>query len=91
MDMYPPAPKIAPPTNPYSPEGVPDVAFTAEMDGQAVLTIDQSNPLIAPMAPKGVTGEQTFLLPRPGNNTIPEWFTQQVRLGYYSAVTHSDK
>ena len=26
-----------------------------------------------------------------GNNTFPDWFAQQLRLGYYSAVTHMDR
>ena len=34
---------------------------------------------------------QEHACPSPGNNTVPAWFDQQLRLGYYSAVTHTDK
>jgi arylsulfatase A-like enzyme len=78
------------PTHPFSPKNVPDVAFTAEMDGQPSMSLNEDLPGFHSSRPAGIEGLQRFLQPRPGNNTFPSWFTQQIRLGYYSAVTHMD-
>jgi len=94
MDMYKdvgtlnlPAPK-----NPFSPKNVPDIAFTAEMDGQASMSINEDNPAFDDSKPAGTpAGSAAYIQPRPGNNTFPEWFAQQLRVGYYSAVTHMDR
>eukprot|EP00937_MAST-01D_sp_MAST-1D-sp2_P002014 g2014.t1 len=92
MELYPnPVTDLPAPTHPYSPKFVPDVAFTAEMDGQPSMNLNESLPGFAASRPAGISGKQQFLQPRPGNNTFPSWFTQQLRVGYYSAVTHMDQ
>jgi iduronate 2-sulfatase len=74
-----------------APAGAPDIAFTAELDGDDTLALDESNPLLSPSAPAAARGGvRTFACPRPGNNTVPLWAQRQLRQGYYSAVTHSD-
>jgi arylsulfatase A-like enzyme len=41
--------------------------------------------------PPSVAGQvvQTYC-PWPGNNSVPTWMQKQLRVGYYSAVTHTD-
>ena len=90
-DNYGDPMKLPPPTHPYSPKGVPDVAFTAEMDGQASMALNETIPGLHKWKPtSALPGKNEFIQPRPGNNTFPPWFVQQLRLGYYSAVTHMD-
>ena len=48
--------------------GVPDVAFTAEMDGQDSMSLNESNPFFQKFLPAGaVEGSNKFIQPRPGN------------------------
>ena len=82
----------------------PDVAFTAELDGKLFLSVDQDNAVLQRPGdkPAGVTGVTTADMskasgPRDATNgynspnqSVPVYSQQQLRLGYYSAVTHSD-
>jgi hypothetical protein len=54
------------------------------------LQINESNPVLASSKPAGVDGATTYACPSPGNNTVPVYFQQQLRLGYYTAVTLTD-
>jgi hypothetical protein len=69
---------------------VPEIAFTAELDGEGNMHFDAENPHLRPFVPKGVQGKQSFPCPIPGNNTVPFYAQQLLRVGYYSAVTHTD-
>lgn len=100
VDLYPPATQLDPPKHPYAPKRVVDVAFTAELDGNPNLSLDESNPILNSSKPISVHGHQNYLCPWPlngggggngTNNTVPVWFQQQLRMGYYTAVTHSDR
>lgn len=81
--------------HPSTPAGAPDVAISAELDGDDHITLDFSSADLAnrtqdPALPAAAAGVQSFALPSPGNNTVPAYFAQYMRLGYYTAVTHSD-
>jgi iduronate 2-sulfatase len=81
--------------HPSTPARAPDVALSAELDGQDHITLDWTSPDLAnrtqdPELPPAAAGVQSFALPSPGNNTVPAYFAQYMRLGYYTAVTHSD-
>ena len=94
--LYPGATKGLPGVPfPFTPRGAPDVAISAELDGEDHLTLDFGRPALAnrtqdPDLPAAANGVQSFPLPSPGNNTVPPYFAQYMRLGYYTAVTHSD-
>jgi arylsulfatase A-like enzyme len=91
QDKYPDPMTLPAPAHPFSPEGVPDVAFTAELDGKPSMSLNEALPGLAKYKPAtAAAGMNEFIQPRPGNNTFPAWFTQQLRLGYYTAVTHMD-
>ena len=95
MDLDPAATSMAPPRFAFSPRGAPDVAFTAELDGDDVLAMDFSEPALAnrshdPGLPDNASGVVAFKCPSPGNNTVPQWFSQYMRLGYRTAVTATD-
>jgi arylsulfatase A-like enzyme len=80
---------------PETPLGAPDVALSAELDGEDHISLDFSKPALGnrtqdPDLPKAANGLVSVPLPSPGNNTVPHFFTQYMRLGYYTAVTHSD-
>ena len=87
-----PSPRDLPaPKHPHAPLHCPDIAYTAELDGGDHLRMDEANPLLAPSAPAAAQGRLvSFPCPNTTANTVPEWFQQQLRLGYYSAVTHTD-
>lgn len=95
--LYPGATKgLAPPKFPGTPAGAPDVALSAELDGNDHLFLDFSSPALAnrthdPDLPASCVGQESFACPSPGNNTVPPHFTQYMRLGYYTAVTASDQ
>lgn len=81
--------------HPYTPTAAPDVAISAELDGQDHIVLDWSSPDLAnrtqdPLLPRAAKGVESVPLPSPGNNTVPAYFAQYMRLGYYTAVTHSD-
>ena len=81
---------------PATPKGAPDVALAAELDGNDHISLDWTSMDLAnrtqdPDLPAAAAGLQSFPLPSPGNNTVPDYFTQYMRLGYYTAVTHSDQ
>eukprot|EP00930_Biecheleria_cincta_P072544 TRINITY_DN59925_c0_g1_i1.p1 TRINITY_DN59925_c0_g1~~TRINITY_DN59925_c0_g1_i1.p1 ORF type:complete len:602 (-),score=65.29 TRINITY_DN59925_c0_g1_i1:91-1839(-) len=73
------------PRFPFSPKGVPDVAFTAELDGRTQVTVPGN-------WSQGTCSAAncTFDLPTPKNNTIPDWAARELRIGYYSAVSLMD-
>lgn len=71
--------------NRYSPKGVPDIAFTAEFDGQRNFTLAGAS--IIPDS----QGPLTVDLPSPGNDTVPEWFNRVIRAGYFSAISLADQ
>jgi len=80
---------------PSTPRGAPDVALSAELDGDDHISLDFSRPALAnrtqdPHLPAAASGLLSYPLPSPGNNTVPPFFAQYMRLGYYTAVTHSD-
>lgn len=75
-------PPLAP--NRFSPHGVPDIAFTAEFDGQRNFTL--AGPDVIPDS----EGPLTVDLPSPGNDSVPEWFNRVIRAGYFSAVSLAD-
>ena len=54
------------------------------------MSLNESLPGFHASRPSGVTGMVEYTMPTPGNNTFPNWFTQQLRVGYYSAVSHMD-
>eukprot|EP01065_Artemidia_motanka_P032739 TRINITY_DN39723_c0_g1_i1.p1 TRINITY_DN39723_c0_g1~~TRINITY_DN39723_c0_g1_i1.p1 ORF type:complete len:725 (+),score=213.33 TRINITY_DN39723_c0_g1_i1:61-2175(+) len=89
-EVYPPATEMPAAKHPYAPKGCPDVAFTAELDGDPTLTLDEDLKGFANSKPAGVHGSVTYQCPSPGNVTTPTYFQQQLRLGYYSAVSTSD-
>eukprot|EP00912_Choanoflagellata_sp_UC4_P000532 UC4_evm4s330 len=67
-----------------SPKGVPDIAFTGELDGMTTIGIGNS---------KGIPnseGPAEFNLPIPGNNSFPGWFQSILRAGYWSAISLAD-
>ena len=67
-DKYGDPDKLPAPAHPFSPKGVPDVAFTAEMDGQDSMSLNESNPFFQKFLPSGaVEGSNKFIQPRPGN------------------------
>lgn len=74
------------PKNSYSPKGVPDVAFTAELDGVNTMSQNEDLPGLAYSKPTNVSGMVTVPSPSPGNNTVPMYIQQQLRLGYYSGL-----
>ena len=78
------------PAHPHAPAGSPDIAFTAEKGGKVMLALNESNPILATSAPTGISGTTRHLCPSPQTNTVPQFFQQQLRAGYYSAVTHTD-
>ena len=94
--QYAPATKGLPaPLFPFMAKDAPDIAASAELDGQPTLTLNWNNPALAnrsqdPELPAAAKGSMTVNCPSPGNNTVPDYFTQYMRLGYYTAVTHSD-
>lgn len=57
-----------------APIGVPDVSFTAEIDGATHIRLKNGS----------------WSVPIPGNNSVPPEVDAEMRLGYYSAVTHTD-
>ena len=73
--------KIPLPTNAFAPKNVPDIAFTAELDGQ------NGSALYGTGHIDNSPGAAHFLEPIPGNNTFPDWFTSIMRAGYYSALS----
>lgn len=81
---YPPATAgLAPPRVPHSPVDVPGVAMAAELDGNDHLTLNFSNPCLGnstqdPQLPPGL-GLESYPCPSPGNNTVPDFFTQYMR------------
>ena len=93
---YPAATKGLPsPLFPFMAKNAPDISASAELDGQPTLTLNWDSPVLAnrthdPALPAAATGMMTVNCPSPGNNTVPDYFTQYMRLGYYTAVTHSD-
>ena len=95
-DFYPAPSALAPPLNPFSPLGAPDIGFTAELDGDDHLALDFSNEHLGnrtrdPQLPANATGLQSYAVPSPGNNTVPPFFQNYLRLGYYTAVSTSDR
>ena len=75
-----------------APIGAPGIAFTAELDGGRGLALDESNPLVGKSKPANASGKLTYFdCPSPGVNNVPHWFQRQLRQGYYSAVTHTDR
>ncbi len=95
-DFYPSPAALAPPLHASSPVGAPDVAFTAELDGQDHLALDFGNAHLGNRTrdatlPANATGLQSYPVGSPGNNTVPPFFAQYLRLGYYTAVTTSDE
>jgi arylsulfatase A-like enzyme/gamma-glutamyl-gamma-aminobutyrate hydrolase PuuD len=93
--QYPGATAMAPPRFPFSTKGAPDVAFNAELDGGDHLAMDFGNPVLAnrshdPGLPSNASGLESYPCPSPGNNTVPEYFSQYMRLGYRTAVTATD-
>ena len=76
--------------HPYAPKNAPDIAFTAELDGKPVMPLNESLAGFATTRPAGVGGLLTYPSPTPVNNSLPTYFQQQLRLGYYTAVTLSD-
>lgn len=68
-----------------SPRDCPDISFTAEIDGQRTINLNAS--VYAAIDGKGPTH---WPVPSPGNNTVPDQVEAVMRLGYYSAVTHTD-
>ena len=88
---YPPPTQLPAAKHPAAPEGCPTIAFTAELDGNDMLMLDESNPILRPSAPPSYQGKPVqYMCPNTSLNAVPSWFQQQLRLGYYSAVTHSD-
>jgi iduronate 2-sulfatase len=86
---------LPPPTVPRMATGAPDIAAAAELDGKTQLVLDWTNAALAnrsqdPDLPAAANGVETVSCPSPGNNTVPDYFTQYMRLGYYTAVSHSD-
>jgi len=71
--------KVKAPLNPYPPKGMPDIAFTEEMDGNMYLSEIFRN-----------GSKATFPVPSPTKPDLPDWFMEDLRTGYYSAVSLSD-
>jgi len=69
---------IRPATNRFAPKGMPDIAFTQEIDGMVNVSIPVDGTL------------HTYEVPSPINDTFPEWFDSTFRLGYRSAITLTD-
>lgn len=69
---------IKPATNRYAPKGMPDIAFTQEIDGKVNASTVIDNVM------------HTFPVPSPVDDSFPEWFDSNFRLGYRSAITLSD-
>lgn len=57
-----------------APLGVPDVSFTAEIDGATHIRLSDGS----------------WPVPTPTENVVPKKVDVTMRLGYYSAVTHTD-
>ena len=56
------------------------------------LALDESNPLLSKSKPANASASLTYYdCPSPGSNSVPDWFQRQLRQGYYSAVTHTDR
>jgi iduronate 2-sulfatase len=91
---YSPISATAPPTHPVAPTNCAPVGFTAELDGNPYLAVDQA--MIDAIGessshPPSVAGKVVQVpCPWPGNNSVPVWMQKQLRVGYYSAVTHTD-
>lgn len=90
MGKYPPATDLAMAAHPYAPKNIPDVAFTAELDGKTGMMLNESLPGFAATRPEGVSGLTSYECATPGENTLPDYFQKQLRLGYYTAVTLAD-
>ena len=91
---YFPIAQVAPPKHPHAPANCSHVGFTAELDGDPRLATDQDMMDAIGQSsshPTGVQGVVQHWCPWPGNNSVPVWMQQQLRAGYYSAVTHTDK
>ena len=91
VEKYPAATELPAARHPNAPTDCPPIAYTAELDGNDVLAADESNPILAATAPRAYRGSfASFLCPNTTSDGVPTWFQQQLRLGYYSAVTHTD-
>jgi iduronate 2-sulfatase len=91
---YMPIAGIAPAVHTASPKGGAPLGLNAELDGNPDLIVDQATIDAIGQAdshPPGVTGKVKWECPWPGNNSVPIWMQKQLRAGYYSAVTHTDK
>ena len=91
---YMPIADIAPAMHTASPTGGCALGLNAELDGNPNLGIDQDTIDAIGQAdshPPGITGLVQYDCPWPGNNSVPVWMQKQLRAGYYSAVTHTDR
>jgi membrane-anchored protein YejM (alkaline phosphatase superfamily) len=75
------------PDNMYSPANQPEIAFTAELDGQENISLGNSTAIPGSLA-QGQT--DTWAVPMPNDNTVPDWASKIIRAGYYSAVSMAD-
>jgi hypothetical protein len=80
--QYPSATAMAPAKHQEAPQNAPDIAFTAELDGDPVLGVNCDLPGLRPTCPSNVSGLFQRDCPTPRNNTVPLWMQQQLRLGY---------
>jgi len=71
---------VKPPKYPYPPKEMPLIAFTEEVDGKEYLGVEYLNGTII-----------RYHVPSPSNWTyMPDWFMEDLRRGYYSAISLSD-
>jgi iduronate 2-sulfatase len=91
---YMPIADVAPAMHTASPTGGCALGLNAELDGNPNLGIDQDTIDAIGQAdshPPGISGLAQYDCPWPGNNSVPVWMQKQLRAGYYSAVTHTDR
>eukprot|EP00055_Hartaetosiga_balthica_P008669 m.32958 g.32958 ORF g.32958 m.32958 type:complete len:737 (-) comp6423_c0_seq2:179-2389(-) len=90
VEKYPKDTNLQPPKNPFAPKYCPGVAFTSELDGQDLLSLNEDLVYLNDTSPPNVSGVVSPHCPWPGNNSVPVWQQQQLRIGYYSAMTLTD-
>eukprot|EP00730_Choanoeca_flexa_P010406 TRINITY_DN1783_c0_g1_i2.p1 TRINITY_DN1783_c0_g1~~TRINITY_DN1783_c0_g1_i2.p1 ORF type:complete len:562 (+),score=107.18 TRINITY_DN1783_c0_g1_i2:179-1687(+) len=75
------------PDNIYAPSNQPEIAFTAELDGQEQISLGNSTAIPGSKASGSMN---TWNVPNPVRNDVPSWASKILRAGYYSAVSLAD-